>query len=330
MIQRLLLLALSALLLAGCENNGTLVPPASSVPKWTQTIGPNSAIVNTFAAGGAYLFAGVGDGILRSADNGANWNYVIQGVSVNAIAVTGNGAGGVNLFAGTSPGGILESNNDGSRWYSANYGLTDHHILALAANGSLLVAATSGEGVFVSTNDGVSWNATENGLPSSKVDAIAFSYNLESVHQSAGLNIFLGTLGSGVYYSNDTGGTWTPANADLADSVTSLAVINSNIFAGTLGQGIFTSTDNGASWTAGNLLNYGRYPIVHAIAVEGTRVFAAVTQVPGGGGAFYSTDNGATWSPFGTGLPNSGAQSLSISDSTLFAGSLQTIWRYPL
>ena len=70
--------------------------------QWIQTNGPYGGDVYCFAVSGTNLFAGTGDGVFLSTDNGTSWTQASTGLTnsvVYALAVSGT-----NLFAGTDGG----------------------------------------------------------------------------------------------------------------------------------------------------------------------------------------------------------------------------------
>lgn len=72
--------------------------------QWVQTNGPYGGYIDALAVNGSYLFAGTGDGVFRSADNGANWTAANQGLAnsdVQSLAFNGG-----YLFAGIKYGSV--------------------------------------------------------------------------------------------------------------------------------------------------------------------------------------------------------------------------------
>jgi ligand-binding sensor domain-containing protein len=95
---------------------------------------------------------------------------------------------------------------------------------------------------------------------------------------------------------------------------TSLVASGSYLFAGTQYFGIFRSSDNGATWTAANnglqMNEYGVYPTVACLALNGSTLFAGTTRHVGEGGPergnksiFRSTNDGISWTVANSGLP---------------------------
>jgi ligand-binding sensor domain-containing protein len=226
---------------------------------------PTATVVRALAPDlSGNLFAGTGDGVFLSTDNGTSWTAVNDGLTytdVRALAVTGT-----NLFAGTRGGAFLSTNN-GTSWTAVNNGLThsnyllDLYVIAFAVSGTNLFAGTD-DGVFRSNDNGTSWTRVNNGLTNTSVRALAVS----------GTNLFAGTY-NGVFLSTDNGTSWTRVNSGLTNLyyVNSLVVSGTNLFAGTY-RGVFLSTDNGTSWTE---VNFGLTNLyVLALAVSGTNLFA--------------------------------------------------------
>jgi photosystem II stability/assembly factor-like uncharacterized protein len=114
---------------------------------------------------------------------------------------------------------------------------------------------------------------------------------------------YAGTLGGGVFRSQDGGSTWTAASGGLGSLfVESLAVDpgDSQIaFAGTI-EGLYETTSGGASWT---LLPVGSFPqqVVERVVIDPTRPNVLVAA--GSSGLFCSPDGGAQWTECDAGLP---------------------------
>jgi outer membrane protein assembly factor BamB len=225
--------------------------------------------VNTFAASGTNLFAGItGVGVFRFTNNDTNWTAVNSGLTnkyIYALAVSGT-----NLFAGTGNGVFLSTNN-GTSWNVVNNGLPNADVHTLTVSGTNLYAGIDSSGVFLSTNNGTSWTAANTILKNAYVNALAVSgTNLFAVAHSKWT-----TLG-GVFLSTDNGTSWNAVNNGLTNtSVNVLTVSGTNLFAGTAGGGVFLSTDNGTSWTAvySKSISYGVIINVYALTVSGTNLF---------------------------------------------------------
>ncbi|MEM7587866.1 MAG: hypothetical protein AAF560_31045, partial [Acidobacteriota bacterium] len=151
--------------------------------------------------------------------------------------------------------------------------------------------------------------------------------------------LYAGTLGLGVFRSDDGGASWrASADSRLAEfAVEALAVspgAPDTVFAGTQG-GLFRSSDGGESW---ELLTNGISGLVRAsaIAVDPTdpnRVYAGIENDPlfGAGGIYRSEDGGDSWSRFDEGLPEINSFfALAIdpqTPTTLYASTIGTLYK---
>ena len=103
--------------------------------------------------------------------------------------------------------------------------------------------------------------------------------------------MFTGTLGSGVYKSEDYGNTWVQINNGLTDLYVYSLAMNSNggIFTGTENGYVFYTSNNGLSWSRTNL-NAGSKVKALAIAPSGS-IFAGLEN----DGIYRSQNNGSSW-----------------------------------
>lgn len=260
-------------------------------------------------------------------------------------------ASDTNLFVGTADSGVYVSTNGGMSWTSANTGLTDTRVYALAVTpttaGKNLLAGTLFSGVFLSTNNGTSWTTTGSaGMANATVWGLALldtavyaaasnvwrSTDRGESWSSMGLsdagayavaisdtNLFAGTYLKGVYRSTDRGASWNQAWAGIEDTtVISLAVSDAGLLAGTLGGGVYYSTTNGTGWVQAKegLTNLN----IHSLVTLGGNTFAGTEA-----GVFLSTNNGTSWASVTGDLPNTRINSLAIlptsTELELFAGT---------
>ncbi len=125
--------------------------------------------------------------------------------------------------------------------------------------------------------------------------------------------LYLGTWGSGVYKSTDSGKSWEPARAGLGNQlIWSLAVDPSNssiIYAGTHKDGVYKSVDGGSTWFSSSS-GIQNSAVVYTIAIDpsnSSRIFigtrgvagtcAGISCPPWAGVIYKSSDHGATWTP---------------------------------
>jgi hypothetical protein len=159
-------------------------------------------------------------------------NEGLTGMQVSAIAANDYG-----LFAATLDAGVFASVNDGLSWTPVNNGLVNPEIHSITARGNELFIGTMGDGIFRSVNNGAEWIPFNNGMTIPYITSLC----------TVGDKVFTGTMG-GLYRLDQGAGTWISVNEGLLDDVLSYAVYNDLLFIGTNGSGVFYTPDNGLSW----------------------------------------------------------------------------------
>jgi len=217
----------------------------------------------------------------------AQWVRVgLSSEIVDALAI--GGALHAPVVAGTNFGTVYRSADSGATWLDTTGDFSsDPNVYALAAMGPLLFAGTE-NGVYRSRNNGGTWDA----LGTSMMGAGTFVTALAV----SGANVYAGTEGHGLFYSTDSGTTWSAASGLVNANVHTFAVVDSSasspvMFAGTE-IGVYRSLNGGASWSK---MSSGLSTLnVFAMTSLGTDggLFAGTY----GGGIFLSPDGGESWS----------------------------------
>ena len=200
------------------------------------------------------LFAGTDLGVYRFDSELKTWvKLEIPTRSKNksnfSLEVTAMATSGSKLFVAISYLGFLVSEDNGVNWdnittQGSPLSDSDELVLNLFANASGTLFATFATLGIYRYNDGdSSWQTMNNGF--GNISSLFPRDIIEVVG-----NLYVGTLGEGVFRSNDNA-TWVKINGNLADiRVISLAVATQDtMFVGT-NAGVFCSTDGGATWTA--------------------------------------------------------------------------------
>lgn len=158
-------------------NNGTKWTVASPV-----TANGGRPEINTIVSLGSYVFAGTPvNGIFRSADNGATWTAVDNGIIAYApvYSIITRGA---DLIAGTSSGVFISTDN-GNTWIKKSNGLQSGAVRTVAAKGDTLVAAIYDAGnlvavgISISVNNGENWSDFDKNIKPFAVHCVAINDN---------------------------------------------------------------------------------------------------------------------------------------------------------
>jgi hypothetical protein len=141
-------------------NSSFLIPNCQC--QWVQVSSDvtGTSLINS----GNNIFAGTGNGVYLSANNGTSWILIPSSPPAISLAVNGN-----NIFAGTYQYGVYLSTDNGTSWTQTS--LNNQNVSALAISGNYIFAA--GNSLYLSTNNGTNWSP----LNVSYVSALAISGN---------------------------------------------------------------------------------------------------------------------------------------------------------
>ncbi|MFN0120912.1 MAG: Ig-like domain-containing protein [Blastocatellia bacterium] len=259
------------------------------------------------------IYAGTqGSGLHKSTDNGATWTLVNEpmlGFDIRSLLVVGS-----DLFVGTGES-VFKFDSVNTVWTSFLGGslpsftpVNGIALMAGAPEADFLVAVTD-TGVFMTNITNAAWTeispSTPPGTPYTSVLVTAVN------------EIYVGTAGDGVYYTNDGGSSlWTQLGAPegLTDTfVRALTFDGTNVWAATRG-GVFIRTSNSTNWAARNS-GLGSTN-VHAVHQNSGKLFAGTVN-----GVFYSTNGGVTWKNGSFNLLNQNVHAVFTSGSLVFAGT---------
>lgn len=248
---------------------------------------------------GDYIYAGTGNGIYVSGDNGQNWVQSNEGLTnhnLSSLISSGNSLYVTCNNSGTSSvGNVFVSSDEANTWHDITTDLTRLFINAIEVIGPNILVGTFA-GVYKSSNNGSNWEQSNNGL-----NIVTTIKTLKS----DGTQLFTGTE-FGAFKTLDDGQNWIPIGRGMTAPkykvpriIRSFAISGSNFFTGT-DAGVFLSYNMGDDWipkTLG-LTSFN----VYSLAPIGTRLFAATDGTASEGGLLVSTNNGSTWQSKNNGL----------------------------
>ena len=88
--------------------------------QWQQTNGPDGGYVQCIATNGSSIFAGTGDNIYLSTNNGSSWTGVNNGITADSY-IYSIVFSGSNVFAAAYSQGLLVSSDNGGQWTRIYY-----------------------------------------------------------------------------------------------------------------------------------------------------------------------------------------------------------------
>jgi len=148
--------------------------------------------------------------------------------------------------------------------------------------------------------------------------------NFYSVALSGSNGIAGSNSNLGLWYSTNTGQTWTQSNVTTGNFI-SVALSGSNGIAGSASNlGIYYTTNSGQTWTRGDLTTGGfTTDNFQSVALFGTNGIAGSAS---NFGIYYTDNSGQTWRP--SNITNGNFNSVSISGLNGIAGSASNFGIY--
>jgi len=333
--------------LEGTFPSSFLATSADGGASWTTATDPTVAAnyLNTITADPqdpGTLYVGTNNGILKTNDGGAHWNFANSGLRATSIGQVLIDPQGGTLLAVTTSGffaGLSKSTDGGISWAPSGSGLPSallgslvpqdpHKLGTLLTMGEPVPYRPNGKGLFESQDAGESWAQiwtapnTDGGI-----GPLAISAQAPNVMYS-GVSVSPQCCESRVAKSIDAGRTWTQPQVAFttAGEVGVIAVDPQNpniVYAGTESggwgaSGLWKSMDGGASWQ--NFTGTGTDE-VYALLIDprspGTIYYSD------GSSLHDSTDGGMTWTA--TMLPDTCFDTLVMDpqdSSTLYCGGV--------
>jgi photosystem II stability/assembly factor-like uncharacterized protein len=259
---------------------------------WTNQGGitdPNTQFVLTIALDpvtpGTIYVGTLGDGVLKSVDDGATFNPANNGLTDFFVRDLALNPTGTVLYAATS-GGVFQSVDGAASWTPGNTGLTSLDVTAIHNPGfGVVVAGTADAGVFGSTDGGLTWGPLTNS--STNLRATALSHSPPSLSPPPSGRFYVGTDGGGVFEYNPTFAPLTVFLAGTGAGTVSSLPGPLTCMGGSCGGSFFTNmlvtlTATPApgsvliGWTGGGCSGAGTCTVIAAGPIAVTATFALI------------------------------------------------------
>lgn len=315
--RRFLWVSLGVLLLAtGAATSGGLTGSQAATADVVAT-GPSVSELALDPRSPDIVYAGVEDGVYRSADGGTSWRRSASdgpvGSVISVLVVptrpytiyavsTENQRPNRSRLAGiwrSRDGGrhFAHIRGVGARWFARTVVASRESPNALYASTESFVSDGKYVSLYRSLDGGSHWTAAADGLEEGVIWSLA-------VHPSAPRTLYAAN-GSGLFRSTDRGDSWTlrwPKKHDWVAEVAIDPVTPETLYAAA-GNVVFKSTNSGVSWQRLGL-KLKSYEVATEIVVDPKdyRVVYAATTRPSWGqvtvgqhGVYRSTNGGRTW-----------------------------------
>ena len=277
--------------------------------------------VYTIAAFGNAVFAGGLNGVFRTTDNGAHWDYAHAGLGADTSCLALSTNGSVLLFASYTSGFLYQWNNASDSWTK----ISDH--AGGVAFGASAWFMNAFRGPLVSLDHGVTWTQQNSGI----------------VTPSGAIAISGGSLycdkGGDMYVSADQANSWpavpvnTPANgATLTyNAIRSMSPSGTDLIASIniIGTGdMYRITNNGTLQTSilGKNSFFSVAPASGILDLGGEIVASAekITDYVTGishSGVFTSADDAQTFVRQSSGIDDTLISCIATDGTTIYAGT---------
>ena len=271
------------------------------------------------------LIGGTADGVARTTDGAASWNFENTGLVNTAVDSVVLDATPGTVYSGTLTDRVVRSTDGGVSWTDMTPVADLRTLASDPVTPGTLYAGSLLNGAFKSTNGGGTWTPLVGGAPPANVEALLVDPTATNIVYAAGFG--------GVFRSTIGGGSWTQINTGLSlPVVVSLAIDPSapdTLYAGIdplMGplQGVFKTTNAGGMWApASTGIPSITGAAVTALVVDpvaSTTVYAGIETA----GVYKTIDGGTSWASANAGLTSGNVTALALdaATGTLYAATL--------
>jgi len=301
------------------------------------------------ASKGTILVGTIGQGVMKSSDDGGSWSRASVGHGMHSdciVKTLRSDPRRPDLVYAGSDMGLYRSDDGGAKWRMLDTPMTGRMVWSVAIDPidpSVMFAGTgtpSKPGIYRSTDAGKSWELRPMEIAEDCPNVGIPRPTGIAIDPTDDRNVWVGLEVDGVRRSADGGDTWTKVNGQIPNqdvhSVLVVAGPPKAVFA-VVNDDVWRSTDDGKTWHAARAREVFPWHYPRGIAVkpdDSRTVFLTLgDSTPGRvGTVMRSRDAGASWESLGLPVqPNSAVWTVSISaeapDTVLAASRYGYLYR---
>lgn len=257
--------------------------------------------------------------LFKTVDGGGTWQPAHAGIEASAVQAIGVDPTSPSTLYAATTAGMFKSTDAALTWAPAG-AATPTDVRAIHVDdtdGTIVLVASAQHGIMRSVDGGQTWTTV---APATVGGAVFATGAGEG-------RVHLGTLGTGIFRSEDAGLSWSGGVQPqwIRPFVLAIAVhptTPSTLYAATGGLGVLLSTNGGDDWQpAGTGLEDAGYIMCLAIdPVAPDTVYAGTVKK----GVYVTRDGGDTWTSLASGIADLTVTSLTIDPldhSIVYAGT---------
>lgn len=299
-------------MIGGTQDNDLVYTPTQDLFWYDKGEGDGAGTcVDLYTLGRMWGIHGVFGGNLpyhreRTADGGASWQEVDNGIDANSGAGVIRGDNAFNPWLVTSAGRYVYDSTDGFNWTKSNPSPFPANVANVTSSTRVspnsvayacMLYPVGGQSLFV--RDGGVWVDRSAGLPAGRPvhKVVPHPWSGNYADEAWALMNGINNPGQKIFHTTNRGITWTNVSGNLPDVPIGDLVVNPHdtnlLFVGTL-LGCYRSTDGGANWER---WNNGLTPAVMVTEM-------AYIDLTPSGGPFYvvaATHGRSVWRRVGLG-----------------------------
>ena len=242
-------------------------------------------------------------GVYRSTDTGSSWQKVNTGIttengiiSARGLSINPTNTSSDALYMGTwHRTGTYKTTNNAASWTNTQLDVKVYNMDLDNVNPGTLYLANYAGGIYKTTNSTGSWSPA--GLSGEIMYTVA-------INQPRHTQIFAGTVGNGIFRSNDSAGNWTHSEQGLFNTnVTAMLSVpwdTNRLYSATTHNGVSSSTDKGVTWALMNSGISDRKVNDLVLNPVNSNQLLALTDT---GGIFKCTLPNCSWTTSNSGVP---------------------------